>query len=102
MTKDKQEGPVFNPEGIHRLLAEGGGEELNDDERALILAMIGADTEIGRELGERELAALEKLRGQVEDYDADELAQAVKRMVTSQSREERKLKWPDLKRDQDE
>jgi hypothetical protein len=98
MTKDKQEGPVFNPEGIHRLLAEGGGEELNDDERALI----GASTEIGRELGERELAALEKLRGQVEDYDADELAQAVKRMVTSQSREERKLKWPDLKRDQDE
>ena len=102
MTKDKQEGPLFNPEGIRRLLAEGGGEELNDDERALILAMVGADTAIGKDLSEKELAALEKIKEQVEDYDADALAQAVKQMVTSETREERKLKWPSLKRDQDE
>jgi hypothetical protein len=97
MTKDRQEGPVFNPEGVRRLLAEGGGEELDDDERALLLALVGAETEMGRELGEEERAALDKLRTQVEGYDAEELAQAVKYMVTSESRESRKLKWPKLK-----
>ncbi len=97
MTKDKQEGPVFNPDGISRLLAEGGGKDLNDDERALLLAMIGAETETGRELSEEERAALDKLKTQVEGYDADDLAQAVKQMVTAESRDSRKLEWPKLK-----
>jgi hypothetical protein len=97
MTKDKQERPVFNPEGVRRLLAEGGGEDLDDDERALLLALVGAETEMGRELSEEERAALDKLRMQVEGYDAEELARAVKHMVTSESRESRKLKWPKLK-----
>ena len=97
MTEDKQEGPVFNPDGISRLLAEGGGEDLNDDERALLLALVGAETEAGRELSEEEHAALDKLKTQVEGYDAEDLAQAVKRMVTAQSRDSRKLKWPKLK-----
>ncbi|MDY7077682.1 MAG: hypothetical protein SXV54_12240 [Chloroflexota bacterium] len=99
MTKDKQEEPVFNPEGVRRLLEEGGGEDLNDDERALLLALVGAETEIGRSLSDKELAALDKLKTQVEGYDAEELAQAVKYMVTSQAREGRKLKWPELKRE---
>ncbi|MEE8390395.1 MAG: hypothetical protein V3S14_06310 [Anaerolineae bacterium] len=97
MTQDEREGPVFNPEGIRRLLAEGGGEDLNDDERALLLAMVGADTETGIELTEEERAALDKLRGQVEGYDADDLAQAVRQMVTSKPRDSRKLKWPKVK-----
>lgn len=99
MTKDKQEGPVFNPEGIRRLLAEDGGKDLNDNERALILALIAADTETGKELGEEEQAALNKLQAQVGDYDADELAQAVRHMVTSKPRDSRKLKWPKLRRE---
>ncbi len=94
---DKHEGPVFNPEGIRRLLSEGGGQDLNDDERALLLAMVGADTATGRELTEEEHAALNTLKAQVGDYDASELAQAVQRMVTSKPRESRKLKWPKLK-----
>jgi len=85
---------VFNPEGIRRLLEEGGGEELNDDERALLVALVSADTETGTTLTERERAALDKLSSQVEGYDAEELVQAVKHMVTSQPREERKVKWP--------
>ena len=97
MAEEKQEGLVFSPEGISRLLAEGGGEDLNDDERALLLALIGAETETGRELSEEERAALDKLRTQVEGYDAEDLAQAVKQMVTAQSRDSRKLQWPKLK-----
>lgn len=96
--KDKQEGPVFNPEGIRRLLREGGGEELNDDERALVLALVEADTETGRNLSDEERAALEKIKAQVEGYDPDELVQAVRHMVTSQPREGQKLAWPELKR----
>jgi hypothetical protein len=97
MTEEKHEGPVFNPEGISRLLAEGGGEDLNDDERALLLALVGAETETGTELSEEERAALDKLRAQVEGYDAGDLAEAVKRMVTAEPRDSRKLQWPKLK-----
>ncbi len=92
----EKQGPVFNPEGIQRLLAEDGGRDLNDDERALLLALVDADTATGRELTGEEHAALDKLRGQVGDYDASELAQAVRHMVTSKPRESRKLKWPKL------
>lgn len=98
MTLDEQARSVFNSEGIHRLLAEGGGEDLNDDERALLVAMIGVDTATGRELSEEERAALDKLKAQVGDYDAEGLAEAVKHMVTSQPRESRKLEWPTLGR----
>ena len=97
MTKDRQEEPVFSPEGIRRLLAEGGGEDLNDDERALLVALVEADTETGRVLSEKELAALEKLKSQVEGYDAEAVIQAVRHMVTGQAREGERLEWPELK-----
>ena len=95
---DKRARPVFNPEGMRRLLAEDGGQDLNDDERALLLALIDADTATGRELTDEEHAALDKLRGQVGDYDADELARAVQYMVDSKPHESRQIKWPDLHR----
>lgn len=96
-TKDKHERPIFRSGGASRLL-EGNGEDMTDDERALLLAMIGVDTEAGKSLEESEHAALDRLKAQVEDYDADELAQAVKHMVTAKPRESRKLKWPKLER----
>ena len=96
-TKDEQERPVLSPGGASRLL-EGSGEDMTDDERALLLAMIGVDTEAGRSLEESEHAALDRLKAQVEDYDADELARAVRHMVTAKPRGSRKLEWPKLKR----
>ena len=97
MTKDKQEEPVLRPDGVRRLLE--GREDLTDDERALLLALIGADAEAGRSLSEKEHAALDKLKAQVEGYNAEELADAVKHMVTSKPREGQKLEWPELKRE---
>jgi hypothetical protein len=94
--KDKQERPVFRPGGASRLL-ESIGEDMTDDERALLLAMIGVDAEAGGSLEESEYAALDRLKAQVEDYDADELTRAVEHMVTAKPRESRKLKWPKLK-----
>jgi len=40
---------------------------------------------------------MDKIKTQVENYDPDELTQAVQRMVTSRPRESRKLKWPKMK-----
>ena len=94
MAKGKQGKSVLQPDGVKRLL-EGGGEDMTDDERALLLALIGVEAD---SLDENERAALDKLKEQVEGYDTDELVQAVEHMVTAEPRRTRKLKWPDLKR----
>ena len=88
---------IFNPDGICKLLEEGGGRELNDDERALLLALVGIETEMGRTLSEEELAAVEKLKSQVESYDPEALVQAVKHIVTCQARNGETQEWPELK-----
>lgn len=95
--KDKQEGSVFRPGGASRLL-DNIGEDLTDDERALLLALIGVDAQAEGSLADKDHAALDKLKTQVQGYDVDELARAVKHMVTAKPQESRKLKWPTLKR----
>jgi len=97
MAKSEQEGPVFRPGGARRLL-DGGRGDFTDDERALLLALVGVDAEAGKSLNVQERAALDKLKAQVEGYDTEELAQAVKRLVTAKPREGRKLEWPELGR----
>ena len=97
MAKNKREEPVFRPGGARRLL-ESGGEDLTDDERALLLALIGADAEARGGLDEEGHAALDKLAAQMKGYDAEELARAVKHMVTAKPREGQKLEWSGLKR----
>lgn len=98
MAKDEQEGAVFRPGGARRLLE--GKEGLTDDERALLLALAGVDAEAGKGLDQQERAALDKLKAQVEGYDAEELARAVEHMVTAKPREDQKLEWPELRRGQ--
>ena len=96
MTEEKKSS-IFNPDGVRKLLEEGGGRELNDDERALLLALVGVETEMGSTLSEEELAAVEKLKSQVESYDPEALVQAVKHIVTSQARDGETQEWPELK-----
>jgi hypothetical protein len=93
MTNDEQEKSVLRPEGVRRLL-EGRGDDLTDDERVLLLAFLEVD---GNKLDAQERAALDKLKAQVEDYDADDLVQAVQHMVKAEPVEERQLEWPELK-----
>jgi len=93
-SKGKQ--PVFQPGGASRLLENSG--DMTADERALLLALIGVDAEVGRGLGDKERGALDELKAQVEGYDADELTQAVKHMVKAEPRDSQQLEWPDLKR----
>jgi len=96
MAENRRGEPVLSPGGARRLLE--GREDLTDDERALLLVLAGVDAETGRSLDENERAALDELRAQMEGYDAEELVQAVKHMVTAKSRKGHRLKWPALKR----
>ena len=92
MAKRKRES-ILRPEGVQKLL-EGGGKRLTDDERALLLALTGVDA---GSLSEKERAALDKLKAQVEGYDTEELAQAVEHIITAETVEGRKMEWPELK-----
>ena len=96
MTSERSKHSVLSSEGIRELL-EGGVDNLSEDERALLLALITVETEAGTDLDEEERAAVEQLKAQVEGYDTEELAQAMKHLVTAKSREGRKLEWPGLK-----
>ena len=97
IAKGKQKEPVFRPDEARRLL-DDDEQDLTDDERALLLALISVDAETRGSLNAQERAALGKLKAQVEGYDAEELTQAVKHLVTAQSREGQKLEWPELER----
>jgi hypothetical protein len=93
MVKRKKKESILRPEGVQKLL-KGGGKKLNDDERALLLALTGVDA---GSLSAEEREALEKLKAQVKGYDTEELAQAVEHMLTAESVEGRKMEWPELK-----
>lgn len=95
MAEDRSDERVLRPDGIHKLL-ESGMQDLSEDERALLLALVGVDAEAGRELDEEEQDAVEKLKGQLEGYDVDKLSQAVKHMVTAKPQKDRELEWPEL------
>ncbi|HEY67505.1 MAG TPA: hypothetical protein G4N97_04455 [Thermoflexia bacterium] len=98
MLKDEQgEEQVFRTGEAHRLL-EAEGEGLTDDERALLLALVSVDAEAAGGLDEETRAALDKLKTQIEGYDVEELAQAVKHLVMAKPRKGRKLEWPELQR----
>jgi hypothetical protein len=94
MTKKKRAKHVFRPGGARKLL-EASGKSLNDDERALLLALAELEAE---HLTEKERAALEKLKAQVETYDPEDLARAVEHMIKAKPKEGSKLEWPELKR----
>lgn len=73
------------------------GEELNEDQRALLVAMLSVDAESEKGLEAGKRATLDELKEQVNEYDAEELARAAKHMVTAESQEDRKVEWPELR-----
>jgi len=93
--KKKGKKPILRPNGIRKLLKEGG-EDLAEDERALLMAFLSIDAESGAGLDEEEQAALDALVAKMKGYDAEELAQAAKQMVTAKTQKERKLEWSEL------
>jgi len=92
MTEETTEANVFHPEGIKRLL-ERGTENLSDDQRVLLAALIGVEAD---RLDDEGLAALDELKGSIEAYDAGELTEALEHLVSAKPRKERELDWPGL------
>jgi hypothetical protein len=85
---------ILQPDGVKRLRARGK-KKLDDDQRALVLAL--AEVEADR-LSEEERAALDEMKAQMKEYDTEDLARAVEHMVSAEAAADRKIDWPELKK----
>jgi hypothetical protein len=97
MTKDNDTQELFN-EGKARWLKEHGDDDLDRDQRALLLALTELEAELGRDLTEEERSAVDALSEQLEGFDAEAIKTAVHKMVTQPADPERKVSWPELKK----
>ena len=69
-------------------------DELDEDQRALLLAMVELDQEVGRTLTDEERAALEKLAAETHDFSAVEIQDAVQKMVEGEAKRQPVQGWP--------
>jgi hypothetical protein len=83
-------------EGKARWLLEGGVDELDDEERALLLALVSLEADTGRQLTEEEKQALEKIVER-SGVDGEEISRAVKHMVEAKPKKDSGLDWSALK-----
>jgi hypothetical protein len=84
-------------EGKARWLLEGGIDELDDAERALLLALVSLESDSGRTLTEDEQYALAQIIERT-GAESDEITSAVKRMVEAKPKKDQQLDWSDLKK----
>lgn len=98
MTQSKHASDtLFNP-GKARWLREKGGDTLDEDQQALLLALAQLESELGRELSEEESAALESLSSHMEGFNPQQILDAVHQMVQKPADPSKKTSWPELKR----
>ncbi len=83
--------------GKARWLLEGGLDELDEGERALLLALANLEADTGRTVTQEERQALDRIAARSEQ-DADDISQAIKHMVEAKAKKERRLDWSGLKR----
>lgn len=93
----KAEDAVFNP-GKADWIREEGVQDLDRDQKALLLALAQLEAEMGRELSDDERAAIESLSDQLEGFDPQEIKQAVHQMVNRPADPRRKVSWSELKK----
>lgn len=82
--------------GKARWLLEGGIDKLDDDERALLIALVSVEADTGRPLTEEEQQALDKIVAHA-GVDGEEITRAVRHMVKAKAKSERRLDWSALK-----
>jgi len=93
----KRDPTVFSP-GKARWLLENV-EQLDEGERALLLALTQLDEGAGRKLTDDERAALDKLTAETHEFSVSEIQGAVQKMVRDKPKHEAGDEWPsDLKR----
>ena len=83
--------------GKARWLLEGGIDELDEGERALLLALANLEADTGRTVTQEEREALDRIAERSEK-DADDISQAIMHMVEAKAKKDRRLDWSALKR----
>ena len=83
--------------GKARWLLDGGIDELDPAERALLLAVASLEVDIGRTVTDEEKEVLAEIKARSGEF-GEEIAQAVKHMVEAKARKSRGLDWSALKR----
>ncbi len=83
--------------GKARWLLEGGVDQLDDEERALLLALTSLEAGTGRSITAEERAAIDQMMARA-GADGDEIARAVKHMVEAKAKTNRALDWSALKK----
>ena len=78
--------------GKARWLLEGGIDELEDDERALLLALVSLEADTGRQLTPEEQQALDAIVSRT-GVDGEEITRAVKHVVQAKAKKNRRLDW---------
>ena len=96
MTHNKEER-VFNP-GKADWVQEKAADTLDTDQKALLLALTQLEAEMGRDLSQDEVEAVESLAKELQGFDPTEIKAAVHQMVTKPADPDRKVSWPDLKK----
>jgi hypothetical protein len=82
--------------GKARWLLEGGVEKLDEEERALLVALVSLEADTGRALTAEEKEALDQIVARA-GVDGEEIARAVKHMVEAETKKEHQLDWSALK-----
>ena len=93
MTKKKTPAsPVFSA-GKARWLLDNV-HELDESQRALLLAITELDKDTGRQLTDEELAALDKLAAETTGFSPIEIQAAVQKMVKGKTKRHPIMDWP--------
>ena len=93
MTKHQDETVFREAGGKARWLIQHI-DELGEDERALLLAMVELDKDVGRELTDEEQAALDKLAAEMRGFDPAGIQAAVQKMVEGEAKRQPVEGWP--------
>jgi hypothetical protein len=83
--------------GKARWLLEGGIDELDEGERALLLALANLEAGTGRAVTQEERQALDRI-AERSGRDADDIVRAIKHIVEAEATRNRRLDWSALKR----
>jgi hypothetical protein len=83
-------------EGKAQWLLEGGIEQLTEEERALLLALVSLEADTGRQLSEQEQEALDEIVAR-SGTDGEKITRAVRHMVEAEPKKGKGLDWSELK-----
>ena len=89
---------LFRP-GKADWLRKEGVQNLDSSQKALLLALVQLEAELGLALAPEEAQAIESLSEQLPSTDAERLQRAMQQLVKSPADPKRQTAWPELKSD---